>query len=208
MPVVSLSDLPGKIPEDNDLVLIESGGNLYRTTVADMRPPFTVLPPFDLGSATDPVYLLPGQGAYVRFQDATHVELPVVISDDGVYRVIFFFSQPTSLSSSTTPITLLPNYVGVSGGFSYYYTTARGYSGEGTLDGLALGIGYSSFISFVYAKPNSAKAATHGSSYLYGSVDACFVSSMFSGGTLSWSIMGRLTLPTTMSGIAYLRREV
>lgn len=207
MPILTLSDLPYKFPASDDLTLIQSGANLYKAFVGDLRPQMPA--PVDLSEVSSNYILSPGQSAYRAFNSATYVDLPIAVIDGAIYRMIFAYHDPPGSTSysGTTMVRLLPNYTALPGAFTYSGFTSSGALSPATTDGLALGWRRASFQAFIYAKPSSATSVSHGGATSGYSWVPFLLSSVYTGSGLSWVSLGRLAFGTTLSGLVYIRRE-
>lgn len=206
MPLVKLSDLPAKIPDANDLVLIESSGSFYSATVADLLPSFTTAPPIDLSAAGSNVYIVPGQAAYKNFTNVSSVTLPISVAEGAIYNIVCFV-KPIMPTSTTGFEYLMPNGVAIPGGFTW-----SDASSSGTASGLVLGQNYGSFSALVLTDSVAPKSISFGDKWDYSSSNPVYyafsVTSYMSSGTLTWTTLGTLVLTGASDGIVFIRREV
>lgn len=213
MPLVKLSDLPAKIPDANDLVLIESSGGFYSTTVADFLPPFITAPPINLSATGGNVYLAPGESAYKNFTNASSVSLPISVAGGAIYNIVCFVKPTTSTTGLEY---LMPNGVPINNGFSFQviYTSSSWSTSSfsGVANGLVLAENYGSFYAVVLADSAAPKSISFGDRWDYSSSSPVYtaanVTSYLSSGTLTWTTLGTLVLTGASDGVVFVRREV
>lgn len=207
MPILTLSDLPYKFPAGNDLILIQSGADLYKAFVGDLRPQMPA--PVDLSGVSGNYILSPSQSAYRTFSSATYVDLPIAVIDGAIYRMIFVYHNPPGSASyyGTTIVKLLPNYTALPGAFTYSGFTNSGALSPATTDGLALGWRRAVFQAFIYSKLSSAASVSNGGATSGTTWVPFILNSVYTGSDLGWVSLGRLDFGTTLSGLVYIRRE-
>jgi hypothetical protein len=219
---IPVADANGKIdtnwlkasttPSANQIPVLDANANLILPNTSLIKTNIYTFRRVDLTNATSDYPLAVGEEAIINFTNATSVPLHIKVTNlSAVYYILFsafnnlnlptayttLYPNNTSYSSSFSGVALYWNSSG-DGGFVYYSTSLDGFRLYNQTPSMSLIINLRQLIVFGYSVFNNGT----------NNIGIGLLSGFWHSNLISWTSLGTLILPFTLSGQILIRRLV